>query len=302
MSNFIKIAQIEQMPSGTSKICLVQGRSIALFQIAGTFYAIDNTCPHRGGKLGEGKLEGTVVTCPLHGWRFDVATGGCLTHSSEKVTSHRVEVQGDDVLLEVLEPAAPHKHDDQRQQFLVRFGAMGYVGRFEATEQVSCSRGSRLVVRTSRGVEAGELLATGQDGTLLDGQPLAGQVLREFTSEDALLERALREGQQRAFESCRQLLVENQIAVELVDAEQLLDGETIIFYFLGDATPALADVNAELASQYESRIEFRQFMERVEAGCGPGCGTDAAGHVCTQCHTEDQPDTPGACATCQGAR
>ncbi|MBI3465989.1 MAG: hypothetical protein HY000_23490, partial [Planctomycetes bacterium] len=89
-----------------------------------------------------------------------------------------------------------------------------------------------------------------------------------------------------------------QIAVELVDAEQLLDGETIIFYFLGEATPALADVNAELAGQYESRIEFRQFMERVEAGCGPGCGTDAAGPLCAGCQTEEHPDASAVCKTC----
>ena len=60
MSNFIRIAQIEQVPSGTGKtgkICLVADRPIALFQVAGRFYAIDNTCPHRGGKLAEGELE-----------------------------------------------------------------------------------------------------------------------------------------------------------------------------------------------------------------------------------------------------
>ena len=51
------------------------GRTLGLFNVDGALYAVDNTCPHRGGPLGEGDLEGAIVTCPWHGWRYDVTTG-----------------------------------------------------------------------------------------------------------------------------------------------------------------------------------------------------------------------------------
>ena len=97
-----------------------------------------------------------------------------------------------------------------------------------------------------------------------------------------LQERASREGEARAFNACRQLLDERQIAVELIDAEQLLDGETIFFYFLGDPPAEMADLVEELAKHYDARVEFRQFEAGLEAGCGPGCGTEAA-PGCTSC-------------------
>ena len=163
------------------------------------------------------------------------------------------------------------------QDVMVRFGAMGYVGRFEARGSIPCTRGTRVVVQTSRGTEVGEVLL----GDMLhepvwQSQPPAGRVLRALTPDDELLERGLREGERRAFEACRQILADRRMPVDLVDAEQLLDGETLVFYFLGEPPPQLAEIKQELASQYEARIEFRQFAERMEAGCGPGCGTDEA--------------------------
>lgn len=290
MAERIKIAEVAELPPGTGKVCAVPGTSIALFNVDGRFYAVDNDCPHRGGALGNGILDGTVVTCPLHGWRFDVTTGDCLVQAEKKIQCRGVQIDGDGVWLAVaVRPSSPAGNG--HLQYMVRFGTMGYVGRFEAGEPIACSRGSRVVVQTSRGVEAGEvLLMAGADAVMIDQQPLAGRLLRLMTPEDELLERGLREGQQRAFEACRRLLAERQMPVELVDAEQLLDGETLIFYFLGEHTPKLADVNAELAREYEGRIEFRQFLERVEVGCGPGCGTDAA-PGCTSCSDD-------ACSSC----
>jgi cell fate regulator YaaT (PSP1 superfamily) len=175
---------------------------------------------------------------------------------------------------------------------------MGYVGRFESDEPIACVRGGRVVVRTSRGIEVGEvLLAAAGDAATIDDQPLAGRMLRLLTREDELLARGLREGEERAFEACRRLLAERQLPVELLDAEQLLDGETLIFYFLGEPTPALADVKQDLAREYESRIEFRQFAERLQAGCGPGCGTDAA----PGCTSRDNGCDANDCQTCHNS-
>lgn len=76
MTDFVTVARVSEIPPGTGRTVEVHGIWIALFNVDGTFYALDNACPHAGGPLGEGKLrEGGVVECPWHGWRFDLATG-----------------------------------------------------------------------------------------------------------------------------------------------------------------------------------------------------------------------------------
>jgi nitrite reductase (NADH) small subunit/3-phenylpropionate/trans-cinnamate dioxygenase ferredoxin subunit len=76
-SNFIPIAHIEDLPPGTCKSIETKDRSIALFNLDGHIYALDNTCPHAGGPLGEGTIEGEHIVCPWHGWKFHIPTGVC---------------------------------------------------------------------------------------------------------------------------------------------------------------------------------------------------------------------------------
>src|SRR5262249_61882334 len=78
MSRLVKVAETKEVAPGTGKVVDAEGRRIALFNVAGTFHAIDNTCTHRGGPLGEGGLAGEGVTCPWHGARFSVKTGDVL--------------------------------------------------------------------------------------------------------------------------------------------------------------------------------------------------------------------------------
>ena len=102
MSKLIKVAETKDVSPGTAKVVQAEGRSIALFNVAGTFHAIDNTCPHRGGPLGEGELADEVVTCPWHGAKFNVKTGEVLGPPARQgVQSFPVTVQGNDVLVEV---------------------------------------------------------------------------------------------------------------------------------------------------------------------------------------------------------
>ena len=139
------------------------------------------------------------------------------------------------------------------------------------------------MVQSSRGIEIGEvLLAAERDAELMADQPDSGVLLREFTNDDTVKERLLRDGQLRAFEACRRMLAERNMPVELVDAEQLFDGQTLIFYFLGDPPPALANITAELAQEYETQVQFRPLGERLGAACGTGCGSDAE-HACGNC-------------------
>jgi nitrite reductase (NADH) small subunit len=94
-------AKVSEIPIGSIKEVQVGGKPVALANVGGTFYAIDNTCLHRGGPLGQGQLEGPVVTCPWHGWQFDVTTGKAVMNSNAGVGCLRTEVQGDDIYVDL---------------------------------------------------------------------------------------------------------------------------------------------------------------------------------------------------------
>jgi nitrite reductase (NADH) small subunit len=101
MANFVRVAATSDIPDGQGKTVDVDGKQIALFNCDGTFYAIDNTCKHRGGPLGDGELEGTTVTCPWHGWTYDVTTGVSPYDSECAVDTYAVKVEGDNVLVKM---------------------------------------------------------------------------------------------------------------------------------------------------------------------------------------------------------
>ena len=101
MAESVKIAQVGDIPEGRGQVVEVQGRTIALFNVNGEFFAIQNTCPHRGAPLGEGALEGTVVTCPWHGWQFDVTTGASPVNPAARQDTYPVTVAGDDLRVEL---------------------------------------------------------------------------------------------------------------------------------------------------------------------------------------------------------
>jgi nitrite reductase/ring-hydroxylating ferredoxin subunit len=97
MDDFITVAQVHDIPPGTGRTVEAKGIWIAVFNVAGTFYAIDNTCPHAGGPLGEGKLCGTAVECPWHGWKFSILTGQREDNPNFEVACCPVRVVGDQI-------------------------------------------------------------------------------------------------------------------------------------------------------------------------------------------------------------
>lgn len=101
MANFVRVATTSEIPAGQGKTVEVDGKQIALFNVDGTFYAIDNTCKHRGGPLGEGELDGTNVICPWHGWTYNVTNGECLDEADCHVDTYDVRIEGADVLIGV---------------------------------------------------------------------------------------------------------------------------------------------------------------------------------------------------------
>lgn len=86
----VRVAGAADVPPGEGRVVDVEGRSVALFNVDGRYYAIDNACPHRGGPLGEGDLDGTVVSCPWHAWRWDVTTGANVNNPAVKVGCYAV--------------------------------------------------------------------------------------------------------------------------------------------------------------------------------------------------------------------
>ena len=101
MPQLTKVASKAEIPAGTGKVVEVGGKAIAVFNCDGSFYAIDNTCKHRGGPLAEGSVAGTTVSCPWHGWEYDVTSGACQMDPSIKVQTFHVTVEGDDILVSI---------------------------------------------------------------------------------------------------------------------------------------------------------------------------------------------------------
>ncbi len=97
----VKVAAAGDLAAGQGTVVEAAGKALALFNVDGTYYAIDNTCPHRGGPLGEGDLDGSVVTCPWHAWRWDVRSGANLNNPAVRVACFPVIIEQDTVYVEV---------------------------------------------------------------------------------------------------------------------------------------------------------------------------------------------------------
>jgi nitrite reductase (NADH) small subunit len=101
MAAWHKVATVEEVAAGTARELTAGGRVVALFNVEGDFYALDGICPHAGGPLGEGSLLGCVVTCPWHGWQFDIRTGQHALNPRIEQTRFPVRIEGNDVLVEI---------------------------------------------------------------------------------------------------------------------------------------------------------------------------------------------------------
>ena len=107
MNDFIDIASTNDLAVGRTRTVAVGDRKIALCRTAEGFFALDNTCPHRGGPLGEGDLIGSELICPWHLWGFDVHSGRCTGSIEIGVLKHEVKLEGDRVLVR-LAPSTQH--------------------------------------------------------------------------------------------------------------------------------------------------------------------------------------------------
>lgn len=116
MGNFVAVGKTSEIIDGTMKEVVVEGREILLSRVGDKYFATDNRCPHMGGALSQGKLEGTVVTCPRHGSQFDISDGrvvrwlnlpgplsamGRLLKPPRPIGIYQVKLEGDTILVEV---------------------------------------------------------------------------------------------------------------------------------------------------------------------------------------------------------
>jgi nitrite reductase/ring-hydroxylating ferredoxin subunit len=103
----VRVAAEAELGDGAASVVQADGRAIALFRVEGRCYATQNACPHQGGPLGEGKLKGHVVTCPFHGWTFDVRTGvNARMPRLAKLECFPVSIENGEVFIELPAPAA----------------------------------------------------------------------------------------------------------------------------------------------------------------------------------------------------
>jgi nitrite reductase (NADH) small subunit len=98
---FVRAAAVADIAPGTIREVDVNGKAVALANVEGSFHAMDNTCLHRGGPLGDGPLEGKVVTCPWHGWQYDVTTGKVSQNPSVAVACYPIEVRGEEIWVDL---------------------------------------------------------------------------------------------------------------------------------------------------------------------------------------------------------
>jgi nitrite reductase/ring-hydroxylating ferredoxin subunit len=97
---FMRVARKDEISAGSIREFQVEGLTIAIANVGDKFYAIHNTCLHRGGPLGQGVLQGVAVTCPWHGWQYDVTTGKLVMNQTIGVKTFAIEARGDDLWIE----------------------------------------------------------------------------------------------------------------------------------------------------------------------------------------------------------
>lgn len=166
---------------------------------------------------------------------------------------------------------------------LVRVGSMGEVWACRNAERLCVVRGQRVVCRTPRGVELGDVLAESGEQTGPNGE-----ILRMATIQDELLDSRLRRYKNQAVHNCQLEICRQGLSASLMEVDHLLDGKTLVFYFLGELTPDLQQLANSLVDAYEEKVRSRHFAKLLADGCGPACGT-AEGGGC---------GTSGGCAIC----
>lgn len=98
---FVKVGSLKSLPPGSAVQVAIGESAIAVCNVDGTLHAVDGICPHSGGPLGHGALEGPILTCPFHGWEFDCRTGMSDISEYVKVATYPVRIENDQILVDL---------------------------------------------------------------------------------------------------------------------------------------------------------------------------------------------------------
>lgn len=174
-------------------------------------------------------------------------------------------------------------------KYVVRCGSMRAMGVFNTTGAAMYPRGARVICRSERGLEAGEVLceATDRAVSMLD-QPVRGQVLRSMTADDEIELSRIHGLERKEFEKCKELIGQLALQMKLVDVEHLFGGERIVFYYLAEDRVDFRELVKALAAEFQTRIELRQIGVRDEAKLLADYG-DCGKPVCCNTHLTAMP-------------
>lgn len=174
-------------------------------------------------------------------------------------------------------------------KYVVRCGSTRALGVFTTSSGSLYARGARVIARTERGLEAGEVLceATDQAVNYLD-QPGRGQIMRDMTGEDERELTRIHAAERREFEVCRDQIQQQALDMKLVDVEHVFGGERIVFYYLAENRVDFRDLVKALAAEFQTRIELRQIGVRDEAKLLADYG-DCGKPVCCNTHLTEMP-------------
>jgi cell fate regulator YaaT (PSP1 superfamily) len=174
-------------------------------------------------------------------------------------------------------------------KYLVRYGAMRLLGAFDPPGEQCFDRGTPVIARTDRGLEAGEVLCEASEAVVAKlKSPADGQILRVMTADDAREVARIREGQREQFATCQRCITQIGLAMQLVDVEHIFGGERIVVYYLADGRVDFRELVRLLAGEFQTRIEMRQIGVRDEAKLMADYG-DCGKPVCCNSHLIQMP-------------
>ena len=173
--------------------------------------------------------------------------------------------------------------------YVVRYGQMRHLGEYAGLAGQDHPRGQRVVVRSDRGTELGEVLCPATDRTALFLEnPVRGEILRPATAEDLAAEARLAGAPEEGFAACREFIARRRLQMDLVDVEAILGGERMVFYYLAEKRVDFRELVKDLARAFQTRIEMRQIGVRDEAKLLADYG-DCGKPVCCNTHLSRMP-------------
>jgi cell fate regulator YaaT (PSP1 superfamily) len=173
--------------------------------------------------------------------------------------------------------------------YVVRYGQMRFLGEYRGLDGQEHPRAQRVLVRSDRGVEMGEVLcpATDRSAMFLEN-PIRGDILRVASDEDLAAENRLTARQKEGYAACLEFIAKRRLQMDLVDVEAILGGERMVFYYLAEKRVDFRELVKDLARALHTRIEMRQIGVRDEAKLLADYG-DCGKPVCCNTHLTRMP-------------